>query len=311
MTGSVTIQSKKGKSRIGPKSVIIGFFECATSKLGKYGRFGELQLSLTDGTFLLDELRNELLQLQKEALEEVVAEYNETIKSNEAETPLTTDDVQVELENLGKTNFVTSRKSAVEDDEEKKIILAIKRMNEAERLALARGVLATQWTYLDDFDDDDDGVDGMVADAPDDSEVNAVRLEGQDIMDYFNLCVTISGMEEFSEYLKMGTPLAMVPKSQSHHPSSDGNVDKHNLEKLAPEKRLILVQQVVLRAVLGYPVLNPSNIVVLETNRLLSQGGPNNEGDNREKKLRGAFGAYTSAMRVAYCNCWENNAFSN
>jgi hypothetical protein len=278
--------------------------------LSKYGINGDLQLSLTDGMFLLDELRNELLQLQKEALEEVVAKYNETIKSNDAETPLTTDDVQVELENLGKTNFVTSRKSVVEDDEEREVILAIKRMNEAERLALARGVLATQWTYLDDFDDDE-GVDGMVADSPDDIEVDAVRLEGQDLLDYFNLCVTISGMEEFSEYLKTGTPLAMVSKSQSHHPSSDGNVDKHNLEKLAPEKRLILVQQVVLRAVLGYPVLNPSNIVVFETNRLLSQGGPNNEGDNREKKLRDAFEAYTSAMRVAYCNCWENNTFSN
>jgi hypothetical protein len=310
MAGHIAVLKSEGESRKVPKSALIGFFERATLKLTKYGRNGDFQLSLTDGSYVLDELRNELLELQKEALEEAVAEYNETIKNKDVETPLTTDDVQVELENLGKANIVTSRKSVVEDDEEKELILAIKRMNEAERLALARGILATQWTYLDDFDDDDGG-GGIVADAPDDLEVNNVRLEGQDLLDYFNLCVTISGLEEFSQYLKTGTPLTVGSKSQSHDPSLVGNGDKHHLEKLAPEKRLILLQQVVLRAVLGYPVLNPSNVVVFETNRLLSQGGPNTEGDNREKKLRDTFEAYTSAMRVAYCNCWENNAFSS
>lgn len=303
MDGIDTINTNTIKARTVPKSAIISFFECAALKLNQYGTNGKLQISLTE-PFLLDELRNQLLELQKAALEEAVVEYNKTLKDtyNYAEPLLTTCDVQVELENLGN---IYARNCKSEDGEAEEIFQAIKRMNEAERLALARGVLATQWTYLDDFDDDD-GSGGIVAVPSDGVDENTVLLEGQDILDYFNLCVTIAGMEEFSQYIKTGAPLVAAskfhPQGFDVNTGEEKNVDKYQLEHLAPEKRLILVQQVVLRAVLGYPVLDPS-VVVAEANRLLSLS-TNNERDCREKKLRDAYEAYTSAMRLAYCACW-------
>lgn len=284
MNGNMTYDIIRQKSEV-PRYVILDFFSRAAAKINNYGTNGNWNITVTEDSFVLDELRKALLDLQHAALEETVAEYNKKRQDDGHDLILLeTVDVQLELENLGNNGVGNCDNNSGDEAE---LLREIKRMNDAERLALVRGVLATQWSYLDDFDVHEEEKEVLPSDTADDT----VILERQDILDYFNLCVTLAKMDNFQRYLKTGAPL--MPPQQ-----------KEELERHAPENRLILVQQVILRAILGYPVLDPS-IVVVEANRLLSSIPTNNVEGSKEKKFRDAYESYTAAMRLAYCACWD------
>jgi len=280
-----------------PRSVILDFFARAAAKIDNYGTNGNWQITVTEDSFVLDELRKALLDLQHAALEETVAEYNKK-QQDDGHDPklLETVDVQLELENLGNNGMGNCDDNSGDEAE---LLREIKGMNDAERLALVRGVLATQWSYLDDFDVHEEEKEVLPSDIAD----NTVILERQDILDYFNLCVTLAKMDDFKRYLKTGAPLISPQQSGS---KVYYGLSKEELERHAPENRLILVQQVILRAILGFPVLDPS-IVVVEANRLLSSIPTNNIEGSKEKKFRDAYESYTAAMRLAYCACWDQD----
>jgi sulfite reductase alpha subunit-like flavoprotein len=127
----------------------------AAAKINKHGTNDNWEITVTEDSFLLDQLRKALLALQNESLEETVAEYNkkhqDTTKVDDASTLLKALDVPVELENIGKNNksiVLSSNYSDSGDPDEAEILHAIKGMNQAERLTLARGVLATQWSHV-------------------------------------------------------------------------------------------------------------------------------------------------------------------
>jgi len=281
-----------------PDSLILTFFQHTCENLNKCTtREFIAKLNSVDSMNLLDASRKHVWQVQERTLQETVRKYNE----EKGDGAISLDGVTAELERLGKLAKLEKasgkEKSATAGPSiDPKIMNAIKEMNDAERTAYSRCVLASSWSYLDDFTTTDDGVGSAVDDS--------VMLGRQNIFDYFSLCCSVVKLKEAKRFLKGECMriLYYVEDDESVDQDAEGEAEDPTKNLTHTEQRLIFLEQVLLRGVLGYPVSDPT-IVVTEAKRLLNIANKDTKGG--DPKLQQAFDDFILAMRLAYCEVWE------
>jgi hypothetical protein len=289
-----------------PDSLLLSFFKETSDNLKKCTTRDSIsKLNSADSVHLLDVTRRHLRQVQQHTLIDVVKKFNVEL----GDGSMSMEDVQKELRQLGmmaKAEKANSKGNGQQNlvmspDEQQQrpdleIMNAIKEMNDAERTTFSRCVLASSWSYLDDFDTT--GGDG--GSATDD----IVMLERQDIFDYFSICGSVVKLKEAKRFLK-GEQMRILyfgeDDDQPNSNTTEGEEEDPTKHLIHTEQRLIFLEQVLLRGVLGYPVNDPT-IVVTEAKRLLSLAKDTKGGD---AKLQKAFDDFILAMRLAYCAVWE------
>ena len=280
-----------------PTSLLLDYFHRSTEVLGRYARKSVLiRSNVEEQPPSIEELRRLLIQVQMDVLHDVVNDYNSSTNNadnnSSKDIAMSIENVQLALRKVGQNE------DDEDDDADDTLRQPMQQMHNAARNAFARSVLTSYQLDLDSY-----------VHNTEDEEATSVcdrYATRQELLEYFGLFIVAVEIDEVQCYISSGEPIDF-----SGNAASLQQAKAREASISSPEKRLSLLQSLILRAVLGQSVIqDPIAFVVEAATRILSPDDTNAEQwtNNDDEEFSQALDNYMSAIRV----CRENaSAFSN
>jgi len=287
-----------------PSSILIEFFRKTVEKLDRYAcgneycsETGEVQ-AVADS---LAVLRMRLIQVQLETLHQIVEDYN---SRSAKDSLISIESVQVALRQVGKSRMDGEGCN----DGGECLYESMQRMNEAARLAFVRSVINA---YQEEIEQKVFGKRQENEEAEGDPLISS-SISRQEMLEYFGLVIVALSMDDVQRYLANGGQIDFSGNSSSLQQQAD--------EHSSPETRLLVLQDLFLRAVKGRSITeNPTVFILREAKRLLltetttsssNDDQERSKDDDGEEFLR-VFENYLSAVRVARENAISTSSLSD